>query len=75
MAKERVPESVKHPLSLQADYAHSKRYGGAAFVAGLLGLILAFAILVVESWTTATIVAGLAFLLLGVGYWMYTRAH
>ena len=75
MAKERVPESMKHPLSLQADYAHPKRYGGAAFVAGLLGLILAFAILVVESWTTAAIVAGLAFLLVGVGYWMYTRAH
>ena len=75
MAEERVPESVKHPLSLQADYAHPKRYGGAAFVVGLLGLILAFAILVVESWTTAAIVAGLAFLLVGVGYWMYTRAH
>jgi hypothetical protein len=29
----------------------------------------------VESWTTAAIVAGLALLLVGVGYWMYTRAH
>ena len=75
MATDRVPESVKHPLSLQADYARPKLYGGAACVAGILSLIAATAVLLVGSWMTAAILGGFGFFLSGVGYWMYTRAH
>lgn len=75
MEKGRVPESVKHPLSLQADYANPKLYGGAAVVMGIVSLITAGAVFVVgRSWPTAAILGGLGLFLSGLGYWTYTRA-
>jgi hypothetical protein len=75
MAKDRVPESVRRFLSLQADYGNPKRYGGAAFVVGVLSLTAAGAVLVGgNSWPTAVILGGLGLFLCGLGYWTYTRA-
>ncbi|HWM50662.1 MAG TPA: hypothetical protein VNO76_04850 [Thermoplasmata archaeon] len=75
MEKRRVPESVKHPLSLQADYANPRLYGGAAFVVGVVSLTVAGAVLVGgRSWPTAAILGGFGLFFAGLGYWTYTRA-
>ncbi len=73
MRDAKIPDSAKHPLSLQADYANPQLYGGAAMVAGILALAFsAIAALVVGP------LSGLAFAALGavlflIGRWMYRR--
>jgi hypothetical protein len=75
VAKDPIPASVKHLLSLRADYANPKIWGGASFVVGVLSLTAAAAVLVLENWLgAATVLGGLGLFLSGVGYWMYTRA-
>jgi hypothetical protein len=62
-----IPSSLKHPLSLQADYASPTIYGWAGILTGIFVLVLAAVLLLVF------VVASLVFLAIGavfvvVGY-------
>lgn len=68
MPKERIPDSVKHPLSLEADYANSYLYGGAAAIVGVLGLVAGGVFLVLGYTLSGGIVAVLGAVLLVAGF-------
>lgn len=64
----RVPDSIKHPLSLQADYANPHLYGGAAFIVGIVGLIGALVSLLLGNYGSAGILALLGLVLMLAGF-------
>lgn len=66
--KESIPDSVKHPLSLEADYAKPDLYGGTAAIVGVLGLVAGGAFLLLGYTVSGGIVAGLGAVLLVAGF-------
>jgi len=46
MSEEKIPPSIKSPLSLEADYANPLIYGWASVIFGILGLGVGIAVLV-----------------------------
>jgi len=72
MATDEIPSALKHPLSLQADYASPTIYGWAGILVGILVLVLAAVMMVVF------VVASMVFLAVGavfvaVGYLILTK--
>lgn len=74
MRDAKIPESVKHPLSLQADYANPQLWGGAAILVGILGIAFAGVAAFIIGPISGLAFAGLGGALLAVGLWMYRRA-
>ena len=85
MRDERIPASIKSPLSLKADYANPRLYGGAGVIVGILSLVVGAVMLIAGqiggslSFKTGDYVGASFFLLLGailfaVGYRTFTRA-
>lgn len=68
MAKPPVPDSVKHPLSMQADYAKPYLYGGTAAIVGILGLVVGAGLFLVGNVTTGSIFVGLGAVLFVAGF-------
>jgi uncharacterized membrane protein HdeD (DUF308 family) len=76
LATDEIPSALKHPLSLQADYASPTIYGWAGILVGILVLVLAavmMVVFVVASMVFLAVVASMAFLAVGaifvaVGY-------
>lgn len=68
VAKPPVPDSVKHPLSMQADYAKPYLYGGTAAIVGILGLVVGAGLLLFGNGTTAAIFLGLGGFLFVAGF-------
>ncbi len=68
MARDRIPDSVKDPLSLQADYANPYLYGGAAFIVGILGLVVGLVYLILGNVASAGILAVLGLVLMLAGF-------
>ncbi len=66
--KEPVPDSVKHPLSLEADYANPYLYGGTAAVVGVLGLVAGAVLLALGNLVSGGIVGGLGAILFVAGF-------
>jgi len=76
MSSNEIPSSIKNPLSLQADYANSKLYGGASTLVGILALLLAVPMLLMSTALSAVAaIAGLGVFLLIVGVWMVKRGE
>lgn len=73
MAREPIPDSVKNPLSLKADYADPFLYGGVAAIVGILGLIVGAVLLLLGSWISGTILGGLGLILLVAGFLVARR--
>ena len=70
VAKERVPDSVKHPLSLEADYANPFLYGGTAAIVGILGLIVGGGLMLFGNLVAGGVLAGLGAVLFVVGFFV-----
>jgi len=78
---ERIPEFVKHPLSLKVYYANPRLYGWGGIIVGMLALCVgaALAIWSVLSGAPQAVLGSLLFflpmglILVLVGYWMATR--
>ncbi len=68
VAKPPVPDSVKHPLSMQADYAKPYLYGGTAAIVGILGLIVGAGLLLLGNMTSGAILLGLGVVLFVAGF-------
>lgn len=75
MSKEPIPDSVKRPLSLQADYADPHLWGGTAFIVGILGLIAGLALLLLGNVTSAAVLAGLGAILTVAGFLVARRGE
>jgi len=73
VAREPIPDSVKNPLSLKADYADPLLYGGVAAIVGLLGLIVGGVLLLLGSWISGAILGGLGVILLVAGFLVARR--
>ena len=74
MSSDKIPPSVKSPLSLQADYANPKLYGWASILVGILALFLMVPMLLMSaSLSVVAAISGLGALLLVVGVWMVKR--
>jgi len=81
MATDEIPSALKHPLSLQADYASPTIYGWAGILVGILVLVLAavmMVVFVVASMVFLAVVASMVFLAVGaifvaVGYLILTK--
>lgn len=74
MRDARIPDSVRHPVSLEADYADPRLWGGMAIVVGVLGLVFSVVATLVIGPISDPAFAGLGGFLLVVGMWMYRRA-
>ncbi len=66
--KDPIPESVKHPLSLEADYASPYLYGGTAAIVGVIGLVAGAVLLALGIVVSGSIVAGLGAILFVAGF-------
>lgn len=75
MAKAPIPDSIKHPLSTQADYADPYLYGGAASIVGIIGLIAGAAYALLGNWSSGGILAGLGAVLLVAGFLVARRGE
>ncbi|TLZ75918.1 MAG: hypothetical protein E6K07_09405 [Methanobacteriota archaeon] len=73
MAKDRVPDSIKHPLSLRADYANPYLYGGASFIVGFVGLMGSVVAFIVGNRTAGVVLLALGALLMVAGYLVARR--
>ncbi len=73
MRDARIPDSVKGPFSLEADYANPQLYGDAAMIVGVLALLFAGVAAVVIGGLSGVAFAGIGGFLLVVGFWMYRR--
>ncbi len=73
MAKEPIPDSVKHPLSLRADHADPCLYGGVAAIVGVVGILAGLVLLVLGAWLSAAILGGLGAVLLVGGFLVARR--
>lgn len=73
MAEDRVPDSVKHPLSLKADYADPFLYGGASVIVGTVGLIGGVVAFVLGNGTAAGYLLALGAVLIVAGYLVARR--
>ncbi len=68
MAKERIPDSVKSPLSLKADYADPHLYGGAAAIVGIVALVVGGGLLLFGGVVSGGIFLGLGAILVVAGF-------
>ena len=75
VSKEPIPDSVKHPLSMKADYADPYLYGGVAAIVGILGLIVGAAVLLLGSVVSGAILAGIGAILLAAGFLVARRGE
>jgi len=73
VAKDRVPDSIKHPLSARADYADPFLYGGASFIVGIVGLIGGLVLFVLGNGTAAGYLSALSAILIVAGYLVARR--
>jgi len=69
-----VPASLKHPLSLQADYASPTIYGWAGILTGVALFVLA-AILLFALFTAALVFFAIGAFFVAVGYLILTRGR
>ncbi|HYM40741.1 MAG TPA: hypothetical protein VEY12_11485 [Thermoplasmata archaeon] len=74
MRDAKIPDSVKSPFSLQADYANPQLYGGAGMVAGILALAFAAVAAFLIGPVSGLAFAGFGAVLFAAGLWMYRRA-
>jgi len=80
---ERIPESVKSPFSLKADYANPQLYGWAPVIVGILALVVGTTLVIPNVlsgdvqvlWGFLLFFLPIGLFLFGVGYWMVTRAE
>jgi len=73
VTKALVPDSVKHPLSLKADYADPYLYGGASVIVGVVGLIGSGVVFIVGNRTAAGVLLALSVVLIVAGYLVARR--
>ena len=73
VAKDRVPDSIKHPLSAKAGYADPFLYGGAGFIVGIVGLIGGLVLFVLGNGTAAGYLSVLSAILILAGYLVARR--
>src|SRR5437867_4721625 len=73
VTKDRVPDSIKHPLSMKADYADPYLYGGASVIVGVVGLIGSGVVLIVGNRTAAGVLLALSVVLIVAGYLVARR--
>lgn len=73
VTKDRVPDSVKHPLSRKADYADPYLYGGASVIVGVVGLIGSGVVFVVGNRIAAGVLLALSAVLIVAGYLVARR--
>lgn len=75
VAKEPIPDSVKSPLSLGADYADPYLYGGVAAIVGILGLLVGGGLLVAGNLVSGGVLLGLGVVLFVAGFLMARRGR
>jgi len=76
MSSNKIPQTVKSPWSLQADYANPELYGWASIIVGIIALSLAIPILFVSAGVFAVaVVAGMGAMLVVAGFWMVKRGE
>ncbi len=68
MAKDAIPDSIKHPLSMKSDYGKPYLYGGTAAIVGILGLLAGAAFLLLGNTVSGGILAGLGAVLFAAGF-------
>ncbi len=68
MVRERIPDSVKSPLSLKADYADPHLYGGAAAIVGILGLVVGSGLILLGGIVWGSFFLGLGAILFAAGF-------
>ena len=73
VAKDRLPDSVKRPLSAKAGYADPFLYGGASFIVGIVGLIGGLVLFVLGNGTVAGYLSALSAILILAGYLVARR--
>ena len=75
VAKEPIPDSIKHPRSTKAGYADPYLYGGVAAIVGVLGLIAGGVLALLGNLTSGAILAGLGVILFGAGFLVARRGQ
>jgi hypothetical protein len=73
VAKEPIPGSIKHPLSVDADWANPYLYGGTAAIVGIVGLVAGGVIALFGNLTSGAILAGLGAILIAAGFFIARR--
>ncbi|MCJ7606836.1 MAG: hypothetical protein MUO94_03190 [Thermoplasmata archaeon] len=75
MSRSKVPQSVKSPFSLEADYADPQLYGWASIVVGALALVMGVAMLLMspDLYGPVAIIISLGAVLVLAGVWMVRR--
>ena len=75
MSRGEIPPSVKHPLSLQADYANPKIYGWVSILVGFMALLLGIPMIFMSAGLPAiALITGLGAVLVVAGVWLVKRA-
>jgi len=75
VAKDPIPDSVKDPLSMKADYGDPYLYGGVAAIVGIVGLVVGAAFLLLGNITSGAILAGLGVILFAAGFLVARRGQ
>lgn len=75
VAREPVPDSVKHPLSMKADYADPHLYGGVAAIVGIIGLLAGAALLLLGNLISGDVLVVLGAILLIAGFVVARRGQ
>ncbi len=75
MEKERIPDSIKHPLAIDADWAAPGLWGGAAAVVGFLGLVAGVVVGLLGSAVSGSILLALGAALFLAGFYVFRRGQ
>ncbi len=75
MATNRIPDSVKHPLAVDADWANPYLWGGAAAIVGLVGLVAGGLLALLGSTTSGFVLLGLGAVLFLAGFVIARRGR
>ena len=75
MASDRIPDSVKHPLAIDADWANPDLWGGAAAIVGIVGLIAGGLLALLGSVVSGLVLLGLGAALFLAGFYIARRGR
>ncbi len=75
MATDRIPDSVKHPLAVDADWANPYLWGGTAAIVGIIGIIAGGVLALLGNLVSGVVLLGLGAVLFLAGFAIARRGQ